>query len=114
MLELRVSPGGRRFLVWRTASSIPAVQVDRPQLLGFFSESLGIGRGGRKTVQQLQNEKIQLYAQLGSGSGAPEVVDGICERIGAQIQLLSEKIAAEVQTPRQMSKALVPVASAQV
>ncbi|MEW2484287.1 hypothetical protein AB0876_32345 [Mycobacterium sp. NPDC049093] len=91
------------------------VRDDTSELPEGFAEFLGIRREGRETFQQLQNEKIQLYAELGNGSGASEaVVEGIYERIGAQIELLSAKIAAEVRAPGQMSKALVPVACAQV
>lgn len=112
MIELRVSPGGRRFLAWKSAPAVPAVLGDTSGIPEFLPEFFGIRRDGRKTFQQLQNEKIRLYAELGNGSGDPEVVEGICERIGAQIELLSAKIAAE--TPSQVSKALVPVASTPV
>lgn len=109
MIELRISPGGRRFLAWKSEPAVPAVLGGASEIPEFFQEFLGIRREGRKTFGQLQNEKIRLYAELGNGSGDPEVVAGIYERIGGQIELLSAKIAAE--TPRQVSKALVPVAS---
>lgn len=112
MIELRISPGGRRFLAWKSAPAVPAVLGGAAEISEFLPEFLGIRREVRKTFGQLQYEKIRLYAELGNGSGDPEVVEGIYERIGAQIELLSAKIAAEA--PRQVSKALVPVAPAQV
>lgn len=110
MIELRISAGGRRFLAWK---SDHAVQDRLFQVASDGDVEIGVGREGRKTIQQLQTEKLSLYAQLGHGDD-PRVLDAISERISAQIALLSEKIAAEASTPLQVSKALVPVASAQV
>lgn len=67
-------------------------------------------RNGRKTFQQLRNEKNRLYTELGRGD-ASRAFEAIHECIGAQIALLSAEIGAETREPSHVSKALVPMAS---
>lgn len=111
MIELRISPGGRRFLAWKTDQTWSA--SSGPEIV----EVEDAGRAGceafQKSFRQLQREKNQLYAEIGRGRGDGGAFEAIYERIGAQMELLSAKIAAEAQ-PRQVSKALVPVASTPV
>ncbi len=127
MIELRISPGGRRFLARRTD---PAVQTDTgvgvdelrihphvrtgrktgPVLQWWTGDARGVERHASDAYRQLQVEKNRLYAQLGRGDDT-RVLDAISERIRAQITLLSERVAAEGRVSRQASKALVPVAS---
>lgn len=127
MIELRISPGGRRSLVQVPPAGEP---------VGYLGVSLGPpDRTGRKmgkpfwrphlpedaademmyvdgddidaNFQRLQQEKNALYSKLMNGD--PEATDAIQLRIHAQIRLLSEKMVAQARERNPISTALVHV-----
>lgn len=107
-MELRISPGGRRFLT-PTTTQVPGSSLPRdPALQPIIDEveHAGQTRPGR-TFQHLQNEKNALYSDLIRGDHT--AAEAIQLRILAQLELLNDKLAAEKSRSNPKSAALVLV-----
>lgn len=107
-MELRISPGGRRFLAPTTTQAPASSLPDDPALRLVIDD---LDRAGQtssgRTFQQIQNEKNALYTDLIHGDHT--AAEGIQLRILAQLELLNDKLAAGWSPSNPMSTALVPV-----
>lgn len=135
-VQVRISPGGRRFFArvvdplhdgrthvsFGDYTSIPAIDKVLADLRRTYGHPIELP-GASRTMQDLQHEKNELYADLLRGD--TRAVEAIQERICAQIELLTTKIAVDERATRsvliempssgqssRVSKALVPVSMA--
>lgn len=131
MIELRISPGGRRSLVHLPV--VPDAVVRQAE--ASFIRLHRVGRDGRVMVppprgfeavitqmmyadgddidtnlRRIQQEKNALYSKAISGD--KEAADAIQLRIHAQIRLLEEKRMVQDRERNPISAALVPVYTA--